>query len=142
MLKKAMKWCLTALTLLILVSCTPSTNLNIPEADSFFEDISEKYGDITDGQIQQFDNVYITILYTLSSDDFSEKERKEVFKQTRDFFENQEIRKIIINEIGSDYDKRMLNEGFTIRFQKPRSEIYWVYFKENDEWILIEHKPD
>ncbi|WP_181438866.1 hypothetical protein [Paenibacillus sambharensis] len=141
-MNKVMTWCLTALALLLLAACTQSSNLNIPEANSFFEKISENYGDIANGQIQQFDNVYITVHYTLSSDDFSVQEREEVFEQTRNFFESENIKEQIVNKIGSEYDKSMLNEGFTIRFQKPQSKTYWVYFQDSGEWTLTEYKPE
>ncbi|QGQ97923.1 hypothetical protein EHS13_25055 [Paenibacillus psychroresistens] len=134
---RMVSWCLLAFSFLLLAACTPHQNLKIPEVKTFFDEVVNSTDLISKGQLQKFDKVYLTVEYSLTTDDFPSKERQVIFEKTRDFFLSLTIRNLIVEQIGSENEQRMFNEGFTIRFQKPNSETYWVYGQVNGELVLI-----
>jgi hypothetical protein len=137
-MKKRIAWALLALPLFFLVSCTPSTTVDVPEATAFFEEVIKDSSAISKGRISKHDKVYLTVEYTLTTDDFPAADRESVFKKTSEFFESPKIKELLVEKIGSENANRMLNEGFTIRFQNPKTDTYWVYRKEENQWSLVE----
>ncbi|TFE19542.1 hypothetical protein [Cohnella luojiensis] len=135
---KVVSWYLLACCFLLLVACTPHTNLKIPEVKTFFDDVIKSTNSISKGQLKKVDKVYLTVVYSLNTDDFPPKEREAIFEKTRDFFLSPKIRNLIIEQIGSENELRMFNEGFKIRFQNPKTETYWVYGQVDGELRLIE----
>jgi hypothetical protein len=135
---RVVSWCLLVFSFLLLAACTPHTNLEIPGVSAFFDEVIKSTDSISKGQLQKFDKKYLTVEYSLTTDDFPSQEREAIFTKTRDFFLSASIRNLIVEKIGTENEQRMFNDGFTIRFQNPKTDIYWVYGQVDGEFVLIE----
>jgi hypothetical protein len=80
--------------------------------------------------------MYFTVLYSLKCDILVPAIREKLFHKTSEFFLSPEIKESIIKDLWKGDPERLFNEGFSIRFQKPNSNIYWVYSRDKDGWKL------
>jgi hypothetical protein len=128
---------LLAFTFLLLISCTPSTQIKIPEVSSFFKDVMQNTDSISKARLEKLGDVYLVVNYSLKTDDFPPQTREAVFAKTRDFFADPKIKNLVVQQLGKN-GNRIFNEGFSIRFQNPTTSTYWVYRLQDNNWSLVE----
>jgi hypothetical protein len=128
------------LTLFVLTACASSTNIKDDKVTDFLNQIvSENLDVIQRAELEKTDIVYLTVLYSLKTDKLDILRRDEIYQKTRNFILSEETKASIVKNLGKGDPERLFNEGFSIRFQKPKSETYWVYSIDHDgSWKLIE----
>jgi hypothetical protein len=139
-LKKRLVSIVLALTLIALNACAITKSINNAEVTAFLDQVEKENAEIQKASFQKIDVMYLTVLYSLKSDKLDPAIREKLFHKTSEFFLSPEIKESIIKDLGKGDPERLFYEGFSIRFQKPKSNIYWVYSHDKDGWRLVDDK--
>lgn len=133
------------LFLLVLIPGYSVNRLKDKEIIAYLQQLIADVEGIHKVEIKETDGVYLTIDYSLTTDQFDPAIREELFTATKDYLLTEEIRQKIEDKLDVT-DPRMFTEGLSIRFRNRVTGTYWSYSYTNrgqePRWDVIGKQED